>query len=237
MDDSPPPTPKARAIAAAAGGAAVGVGAWAGLAAAVSFPTGFCALLVGAFAGLASKRAGGKGTAVAGAAAGLALLGAFVGNGFGARAKVDAQVRNELASVDRARYDAFALAAADWRSDYRGDEMSKFAKRHEFVQFGGSVESRMAEFRRTVVPELEAWKRSKPTFEAWKAKREEEIRARGASPWGAYLSSPLEYASPLDLLLALLGAGAAGWLANVPEPARIVRRARRESGPEPPSPG
>jgi hypothetical protein len=226
-----------KAIAAAGVGAAIGVGAWAGLAAAVDFPTGFCALAVGGLAGFASKRAGGQGTKVAGAAALLALLGAFTGFGFAARAKVEAGVRNELASVDRAHYDAFAAAAADWKPTYSGDETAKFAKRHEFVQFGAGVDARLAEFRRNVVPKLEAWRKSAPTFEAWKASREEEIRAGAASPWKTYLASPLDYVSPLDMLFALVAAGGAGWIANVPEPVKIVRRGRRESGPEPSAPG
>jgi len=225
-----------KAVGAAAVGAAIGVGAWAGLASAVDFPTAFCALAVGGLAGFASKKAGGMGTKVAGAAALLALLGAFVGFGFAAGSKVAAAARGEIASLDRARYDAFAAAAADWKPNYSGDETAKFAKRHEFVQFGSGVEARLAEFRRTVVPKLEAWKKSPPTFEAWRKSREAEIRAGAASPWKAYLASPLDYISPLDLLFALVAVGGAGWIANVPEPVKIVRKARRESGPEPSPP-
>jgi hypothetical protein len=107
----------------------------------------------------------------------------------------------------------------------RGDEVSKFAYRHEFVDMTklSGVEARLAEFRRTTVPVLEAWKRKPPTFEEWQARRREEIR-RGADPWREYLASPMEFVSPLDLLCWLLGAAAAARLAYVREPPTLVRR-------------
>ena len=233
----PPPPPNARAVGAAAIGAITGAVASMWLTESTSIPPGLGALLGGGLAGYFSRRQGGKGAKVAAAAALLALVGAFFGFGFAARAKVEAGVRNEIASLDRAHYDSFAAAAADWRSNYTGDETAKFAKRHEFVQFGSGVEARLAEFRRTVVPKLEAWKKSPPTFAAWRESRTAEINAVLSSPMKAYFASPLDFISPLDFLFALVAVGGAGWIANVPEPVKIVRKARRESGPEPSTPG
>jgi hypothetical protein len=216
------------AYVGAALGAILGVGAWALLASITDLWTGFCALPVGALAGAGSKRFKGRGFPAAAAATGIALAGMFAGQGFTARRQVEADIRGRLAAVDRRHYDAFAGAAADWNPKYRGDEVSKFAFRHEFVGFGGAggVESRVAEFARTTVPVLEAWKRKPPAFEEWQAARREEI-LRGDSPWKAYLGSPMGFVSPLDLLCWLLGAAAAARLASVKAPVKIVRRGGR----------
>ena len=220
-----PPPPGAVPLLGAAAGAAVGVGAWAGSAGVASFWTGFLALGVGALAGLGSRRLGGRGTGAAAGAAAVALAAIFLGQGFGARATHARNIEGEIAAVNRERYDDFAAAAADWDPGLRGDEIGKFAFRHDLLPPGGlgSVGARVAAFHRETVPLLEAWKRNPPAFEAWQAERRAAIRG-GASPWRAYLSAPLDFISPLDLLCWLLGLAAAARLAHVPPPPRTFRK-------------
>lgn len=220
-----PPPSRAAPLLGAALGAAVGVLAWAGAAAAGLSWSGFLATGVGALAGLGSRRLGGRGTGASAGAAAVALAAIFLGQGFGARATHARNIEGEIAAVNRERYDAFAAAAADWDPGIRGDEIGKFAFRHELLPPGGlgSVGARVAAFHRETVPLLEAWKRNPPAFEAWQAERRAAIRG-GASPWRAYLAAPLDFISPLDLLCWLLGLAAAARLAHVPPPPRTFRR-------------
>jgi hypothetical protein len=219
------PSRRGPALAGAALGAAAGVGAWALATSLVGSWTGFLALGVGALAGLGSKRLGGKGTPAAAAAAAVAMAAIFAGFGFASRAAIERNREGRIAAVDRAAYDRFDAAAKDWDPRLRGDDVSKFAYRHEFVTYAqlSGVGAQVAEFRRTTVPQLEAWKKRPPAFEAWRSERRAAIRAEG-SPWAAYLSSPMTYVSPLDLLCWLLGGAAAAWTGNVRQAARIMRR-------------
>lgn len=217
------------ALAGAALGAAVGVGAWALATSFVGFWTGFLALGVGALAGLGSKRFGGKGTAAAAAAVAVAMAQIFAGFGLASRAAIERNREARIAAVDRAAYDRFDAAAKDWNPRLRGEDVSKFAYRHEFVTYAqpSGVGGQVAEFQRTTVPVLEAWKKRPPAFEAWQRERRAEIRLAEGPFWSTYLSSPMSYVSPLDFLCWLLGGAAAAWTGSVRQVARIMRRKKR----------
>jgi hypothetical protein len=225
MAEDEAPSRAGRGLLGAGLGAALGAGAWALLSSLVGFWTGFLALGVGVLAGLGSNRLGGKGTAAAAGAAVVALAGIFVGQGFAARGAFEREREGRLAAVDRAAYDAFDAAAKDWDPRLQGDDVSKFAYRHEFVTYTrlSGVGAQVAEFRRATVPLLEAWKKRPPAFEAWQGSRREAILREGGA-WDAYLRSPMDYVSPLDLLCWLLGGAAAAWSGAVRKVPRILRR-------------
>ena len=237
QDPEPPPAPAgpaaplSRAILGAVLGGALGTAAWGLFASATGWGTGAPALLVGALAGLGSRLSRGRGFPAAAAAVVVAMAFVFLGQGWAARGGIERDLERDLALVDRAHYDEFAAAAADWSPRLHGDEIAKFAYRHDFVAMNdmGGIQAALREFTRTTVPRLEAWKRKAPPFEEWQAERREEIR-RDSSPWGKYLASPLAYIGPLDLLCWLLAGAAAARIASVRQAPAFARKNRGEPG-------
>jgi hypothetical protein len=196
---------------------------------------GLLAIPAGALAGGAVRLLGRKGARPAALAGAVAAGAIALGFGFASRFPLGEEARARAAVVGRKEYDAFARAAGDWGRRPRGSDDGKFAQAWELLPGTalGSPAARVAEFRRTVVPELDAWQRGAPSFEEWRERRRAAILREAESPWSSFLASPLRFLGALDLLAALVGVAAAVRVAFVPAPP-VIRRdssSPRSAGP------
>ncbi len=206
-------------------GTAAGTAAWAALAGLLPW-SGFLALLVGILAGAGSRWGGARGHRAALLAAAYAAAGTSAGLGFASRVPLEHDARARADRVDRADYEKFGRAAADWKPGGRGVDPGKFAQAWDLLP-GSPLDRpgpRVAEFLRTTAPQLDAWKKKQPEFEEWRAARRAAILAEADAPWTAFLRSPLRFVSVLDLVAAVLGIAAAAKIGFVPAPAAIVRK-------------
>jgi hypothetical protein len=184
------------------------------------------AIPLGALVGLGARRGGGKGIPAAAAAAAVAAAGIVALLGFASRGPLEEEARARADAVSRADYDRFGEAARDWDPRLRGDDAGRFAQAWNLLP-GSALDRpgpRIAEFERTTIPLLDAWRKKAPEFEEWRTVRRAAILREAESPWASFFASPLRFVSVLDFLSAAIGLAAAGKLGYVSAPTVIVRK-------------
>lgn len=202
------------AIAAALAAALVGGLLWAAVAYFTGYEVGYVAWAIGALVGFATVRAGGRGTACAGIAAALTILGILVGKTLGTHFVVQHELAKACeeaftpAHYEELRTDAELFAALG--EDPGESEVRRYVYERGYTA-AETPEAIDAEelgiFTAYNVPALRNLA-TVGTFEEWFELRSDETRASFAREF-SLASAIVEDLNPLDLVFALLAVSTA----------------------------
>lgn len=178
----PEPARTGRALAAAAGAGLVGAAGWALLLVLASYEIGWLAWGVGGLVGWAAVRAGGRGQALAGAAALVTVLAIFGGKMLGYALQIQGDSR-EMAAQEALALDEYRVDAADWAvlaadGAPAPEAVRTFMATHDYAEGDGTEVDReqLDAFLTHVAPML-AWVHAEePTPEEFTARSAADLR-------------------------------------------------------------
>ena len=166
---------------------------------------------MGALVGWCARSAGGRGKALGAACCVLVIASILGGKYISIRIRLGEVIREREASYDRGLYDRISKVAGELAAGAGQDRHAQM-----LVDLGWTPSSipgtvsreELKVLRETAIPNLMAWGRMPPRFEAWqeggRAASRDEVLA--GVQWGRAMTSTL---SGWDILFAILGIGAA----------------------------
>lgn len=196
------------ALVSAFGAAVVGAAIWAGIAYFTDYEIGWIAWIVGGLVGLGTTAAGGRGVAMAGAAALLALVGIFGGKLTGMHFATQKGIAQQAdTNLTRAAYERLVTNARDWHAlgaDVPDAALATFMVDHAWTNASSAEQvagEELSFFRAETGPGLLAFHAASPSYDDWRADEMERARVG----LGDLLDDAVEGLNSIDLVFAFLG--------------------------------
>lgn len=189
-------------------GAVIGAAIWGGIAAATGFEIGYVAWGIGGLVGFGARYAGGRGQTCGIVCAVLALLSIFGGKMFAVQI-VLGQHSDEFAEIAASQegYEEFKAAAEEFAKIDSEEDYPNFMVDQGLTDAaspGDVTGEQLAEFTENVVPRLESFASTSPSYESWKAEMQAQFASAGIGV-GGLASAAQANLGPIDILFALLG--------------------------------
>ncbi len=211
------------ALLAATGGAVLGAGLWALIANLTGYEIGYVAWAVGGLVGGAAAAAGGRG-AGSGVLCAVLAVAAILGGKFVAfQSSSLPELRTEIAKMLTQEVYAETMEDAQVFSALRSDEVPFFMVQREYSTADSPGEIHpfeVAEFQKTVAPELRRLNTEKPPYEVWR----DDTVDRAVTELKSQISPTealKESIGLIDLIFGFLGIATAFRLGAQPSPSNM----------------
>lgn len=200
-----------RQILVAASAAIVGALAWGALTYFTGYEVGYVAWGVGLLVGGTAVAFGGRGSLCGVVCAGLAVGAIFLGKVLAVQFSIDHELKNiATQALSREQYDESVQEAADFAALSSPGDYPKFMVEHGYVvdkPVNRVTTEEIHTFEQESIPNLRWLQTEKPSYEDWRARRNEHIDEFTASL--PIASLVFENLGAIDLIFAFLGIGTA----------------------------